>query len=288
MSSVITPLGLIEGGETVVREIPGVGTVRFENYGPGQWATKKGEPGKTSRRRYLLDDDELDSVSSIVGTLDKPALMYWIEDQATRGAVQAERLGELEDVPEEDWARRVKFLGLGASAKRDMGADRGTVIHAAMHGLTEGRVQNPADFPGTARPWLQGAQRAWLTLNPEKVIASEEIVCHPEHLYAGRPDLVAVVDGQVTLIDYKSSRSGTVYESAHFQTRLYSMALARCGLEIEHILLVGIGNDGNFELVECEVDEASAEALIAVYKARKRAIRGINDQRRRAKAVANG
>jgi hypothetical protein len=34
-------------------------------------------------------------VSSIVGTIDKSALMIWIEQQATLGAVQAERLGEL-------------------------------------------------------------------------------------------------------------------------------------------------------------------------------------------------
>lgn len=55
--------------------IDGIGELVYENYGPGEWMTKKGDPAKIARRRYLLNDSELDSVSSIVGTIDKPALL---------------------------------------------------------------------------------------------------------------------------------------------------------------------------------------------------------------------
>lgn len=284
MTTIIPP-GITPTGETIVREIDGVGVVRFENYAAGEWMTKKGEPAKTSRRRYLLNDEEVDGVSSFVGALDKPALMRWIEDQATRGAVQAERMGELEGVPEDDWCERVRFLNLGASAKRDEGADRGTVLHTAYHSLAvEGKVPNPSDFPGVARPWLRGAMGAWLAMDPEP-IASEEIVANPVHLYAGRPDLVAMVDGKVTLIDYKSGK-GRVFPEAHFQTRLYSMALSFCGVDVEQILIVGIDDDGGFQLVHCAASERAAEALIAVYRARKAINADMAAQRRIAKAAA--
>lgn len=283
--TIVSDPRLLPGGETIEREIEGVGTLRFENYGPGQWLTAQGDPAKNSRRRYLLDGDELDGVSSIVGALDKPALRFWIEDQATRGAVQAERLGELDDVPEEDWAKRVKSLGLGASAKRDEGADRGTAIHAAFHTLAcDGRAPDPASFSAITRPWVQGAMRAWLAMAPEPV-ASEEIVCNQVHLYAGRPDLLAKVDGALTLVDYKTGK-GRVFDSAHYQARLYAMALASMGVEIERIILLGIADDGGFQLVDCAASEADAEALIAVYRSRRRINADMAAQRRIAKAAA--
>lgn len=283
MTGVIVPPGVSPTGERVERQIDGVGVAVFENYGPGEWLTQKGTPAKKSRRRYLLDDQELDSVSQIVGTLDKPALQRWIEDEATRGAVQAERLGELAGVPEQDWAWRVKSLGLGASAKRDEGADRGLVIHSAFHKLgVDGTVPNPADFPAIARRWVQGAMRAWLSLNPE-VIAAEEIVCNPVLRYGGRPDMVAMVDGKVTLLDWKTGK-GRVFDSAHYQARLYAMALAHCGVDVERVVLVGIADDGEFEPMECQITEAEAEALVITYRARKRTNAAMADARKAARA----
>jgi PD-(D/E)XK nuclease superfamily protein len=286
MSAVLTPPDVTLGGETVVRDIPGIGVLKFEDYGPGEWMTKKGEPAKTSRRRYLLNDVELDAVSSITGTLDKPALLIWYEDQASRGAVAAERMGELIDVAEEDYVKRVRALGLGASAARDEGADRGKAIHTAMHALAvEGRPANPADHPAEWRPWFQGAVRAWLALDPEPT-ASEEIVCHPEHGYAGRPDLLAIVAGKLTMIDYKTGK-GRVYDSAHYQTRLYAMALQRSlDIAAEQIIIVGIDDDGGFQLITCEATEADALSLLHTYRSRRRINADMATQRQIAKAAA--
>lgn len=271
--------------EIVVRELPGLGTLRFENLAPGEWLTKKGEPAKTARRRYLFNGEEVDGVSSIVGALDKPALLRWIEDQATRGAVHAERMGELAGLPEWEWKDRVRFLNLGASAKRDEGADRGTAVHEAFHSLaTTGDAPNPADYPAIARPWLQGAIRAWMAMDPEP-ITSEEIVCHPEMLYAGRPDLIARVAGRRTLIDYKTGR-GRVFDQAHYQTRGYAEALPFCGDGVDRILIVGIADDGGFELVGCEATPEDWAALLRVYRSRKQINAGMAEQRKAARKLA--
>lgn len=285
--TIITPPGLEPGGETLEREIPGVGLLRFENYPAGTWLTQKGTPGKRPRRRYLLDGVELDSVSSIVDTLRKIGLEFWKEDMGARGAVKAERLGELVDVPEDEIIKRVRLLQLGADARAGEGADRGNAIHDAFHKLAvKKKIPNPADFPGFARPWVQGAMRAWMKLDPGKVIAAEEIVCHPELGYAGRPDLVAMCQGKPTVIDYKTSSKGEVYDSAHYQTRLYSMALRAMGVPIERVVIVGIGDDGKCELIECETSEIATEALILLFRDRKRVNSGMSSQRAIARAAA--
>lgn len=284
LPTTITPAGVSPTGERLVRQLD-CGTLVFENYEAGEWVTQKGTPAKVARRRYTLDDAELDSVSQITGTLDKPALQHWLKDQSARGAVQAERMGALAGVDEGDFLKLMRKLGLGADAARDEGSDRGKAVHAAMHTLaTEGRPPNPAHFPEAWRLWLQGSMRAWLALDPE-LIASEEIACHPELAYAGRPDLIAVVHGKVTLVDYKTGK-GKVYDQAHYQTRLYAMALLRClGLKVERILIVGIDDDGGYQLVQCEASPGDAISLIGTYRSRKRINAGMATQRQLAKAA---
>jgi hypothetical protein len=270
-------------GEVVERLVPGLGEIRFENFGPGEWLTQKGEPAKKARRRYLLNGEEVAPVSSITGTIDKPALVAWAEKQSAIGAVRAERMGELAGVPEEEFVDRLRLLKLGASAMRDEGADRGHAIHEVFHRLaTTGEPPNPADYPGAWLPWVQGAMRAWLELNPA-MIEAEQIVCNPERRYAGRFDLFAKVDGVPTLLDYKTGK-GKVYDQAHYQTRLYAECFPYCGLPYpERIVIIGISDDGTFEPVECEATAEDCWALLHLFESRKRVNAGMAVQRKAAR-----
>lgn len=277
------------GGEVVERMIPGLGELRFENFDKGQWRTKSGSLAKTARRRYLLNGDPLDAVSDFCRVLDKPALTKpggWIERNAAIGAVQAERMGELHGVPQDEWCWRARGLGLGPTAKKEEGADRGKILHSVFESLANGEpTPDPAEFPAIARPWLRGAINAWLALGVTEIVAAETMVCHPELGYGGRPDLVAIADGKVTLLDYKSGK-GFAYPEAHFQTRLYDMGLREsAGIEVERIVIVAIGNDGGFDLPECDVTEDEARALITVYRARHRVERGSQARWRATKAA---
>lgn len=278
------------GGEVVERMIPGLGELRFENFAPGQWRTQKGEPAKIARRRYLLNGDVLDAVSDFCRCLDKPAMTKpngWIERMAAIGAVQAERMGELAGVPEEDWSKRMRLLNLGPTAKKEEGADRGTIIHSVFEALAAGKpVPNPSEFPALARPWLRGAIAAWQALDVTEVVAAETMVCHPELGYGGRPDLVAVADGLLTLLDYKSGK-GYAYPEAHYQTRLYDMGLrASADIEVDRVVIVAVGDDGAFDLPKCDATELDARALIHVYRSRKRIESKSQARWRAAKALA--
>lgn len=273
-------------GEVIERDIPGLGLLRFENCDVGEWLTQKGEPAKKPRRRYLLNGDEMDSVSSVVDSLSKPALIRWAEDHGVRGGVRAERMGELVDVPEEEWVKRVDVLKLGATAIKDEGADRGHAIHAAFEMLARhGQVPKPSDYPEAWRPWVQGAVKAWMAMDPEPEVI-ETIVCNPEQGYAGRPDLIATVHGKRTLIDYKTGK-GRVYDQAHYQTRGYDLALPFSDIEpVDAIVIVGVSDDGGFELVECEASADDWLALLLTFRSRKRINAGMAAQRKVARKAA--
>lgn len=258
--------------EELVRHIEGVGDLVYESHEAGEWMTKANEPSKRSRRRYLLDGNELDSVSSIVSTLDKgDGLNYWHEDHGARGGVLAERMGELDGVPMEDIVKRVRLLKLGAEAARKESSARGTAIHEPFHHFAlTGEYPALADYPLEWRGWIKSVAKVLLKLEPQPVDA-EFMVCHPTLNYAGRPDLLCEVKGKRQLWDYKSSMAGVVYPQAHFQTRLYQMCFEACKIDpVDDILIIPIAEDGEYrEPVKCAARPTDAEALIEVFMARK-------------------
>jgi hypothetical protein len=274
-------------GEIVEREIPGLGLLRFEDLPAGAWLTQKGEPAKKPRRRYLLNGRELDSVSSIVGTLSKEALINWAEDHGARGAVLAERAGLLKDVPDDEIVAKVRDLDLGARAVAREAADRGKVIHTVLDRLaTTGETTNPADLPAQARPWARGAAAAWVALGMTDC-QTEVMVCSPGQGYAGRFDLYGRrKNGRTALVDWKTGR-GKVFDSAHYQTRGYVEALPSVHLDPpDEILIVGIDDKGNAELISCEIAAEDWAALVHTFRSRKRANAGMAKQRKAARRAA--
>jgi hypothetical protein len=271
------------GGEVVERTIDGLGVLRFENFGPGEWLTKAGEPAKIARRRYLLDGTELDSVSSIVGLFSKEALYYWHEDHGARGAVEAMEAGELEDVPLDEVVKRVRSLGLGAKAAKDEGAERGQAIHTAFETLAKtGEAPHFSDYPKAWWPWVKGCAKAWLKLDPEPIDV-EFMVCHPALGYAGRPDLLCRSKGERVLVDYKTGK-GRIYEQAHYQTRGYSEAFEPCEIEpVDGIVIVGIGDDSSVILEDCAATPEDWAALVHTFRSRKRVNAAIAAAKKAAK-----
>lgn len=278
---------LIVDGVVLEREIPGLGLVTFEELGPGEWLTKRGEPAKKARRRYQLNGDDLIAVSAITGTLEKPALYQWYERHGIEGTMAGISAGVIDPVWHDGPAavQIVRSQKLGAEAVRDEAAERGKAIHAVFETLaTTGETPSFGDFPFAWRGWLKGAARAWLLMDLEPREA-EQIVCNPQHGYAGRPDLIGVGSRKRTLVDYKTGK-GRVYEQAHYQTRGYAMALEPSLIEpVEDIIIVGVADDGAVELVRCEASEQDFLDLLNVHLSRKRILAGMAAARRAAKVA---
>jgi hypothetical protein len=277
---------LIIDGQILEREIPGVGLLRYEELGAGEWLTQRGEPARKDRRRYLLDGGELVPVSQITDTLGKQsALVPWAERVSIEGTVEAIQSGALDsEIDPEDAVAVIRGARLGAEGVRDEAAQRGKAIHAVFYTyVTTGRFPRREEFSQAAWPWAQATARVLLTLQPEPELA-ETPVCNPRYRYAGRPDLIARChyNGQRrrVLLDYKTGK-GRIYDSAHYQTRLYAQCLEPCQIEpVDDILLVGVDDSGGFELVRCEASEPDALNLLMVCLSRKRINAGMAAQRR--------
>lgn len=263
----------------VVRDLGDHGRVEFQD-------------GEGRRRAYHLVAPDgkrtrLPSVTTVLGVLEKRALYRWHEAKGCEGTIRAIRAGELDphecDIGEA--IEVVRLLDLGADAEKKKAADRGLDVHGALEQWCRtGELPAAGELRIDARPYLRGLARWLLSADPLPVQV-ERIVAHPTLLYAGRYDLLAVVDGRLTLLDLKTSKSGLPYPEAHTQLQAYWQAELAVGVEgIELAQAVGVSPDGQFTVEDCCAEPDGFEQVLAVYRQRLALDRAIRAARKAAAA----
>ncbi len=160
------------------------------------------------------DDLRLWSVTTIIGALDKPALLYWAAEQSSIAAVRDQKVWQamVDSCPDScDHSKAsdceaVKYLR-DARFRRPKGirtaAELGTDVHAACeeYALTGTRP----DVDDEVRPFLDQFDQ-WLQKFSPTFEATEVTVYNPTFGYAGTLDAIMVVDGVRFIVDYKTSR----------------------------------------------------------------------------------
>lgn len=180
---------------------------------------------RTPRHLYYFNGEgPWPGVTSIVRVLDAPALTNWKMGEVARTAVeQAERLIADREAGKTDAA--IKYLTTLSTAAMD----RGSRIHAAIEALLLRQGHNPNILDVSA---IEGA-RAWLNdqaINHGfRVIEVEAFLIHATHGYGGTLDLIAEIDGEVWLLDWKTGKSvaspsGEVYRDHRLQLAAYANA----------------------------------------------------------------
>lgn len=176
----------------------------LERIGPQPLDVKKPEP----------DDLRLWSVTTLLGVLDKPALLYWASEQTAKEAVRIAktlpaRLAEDGEEATVKWLRDARFR-----RPKDVlsDADFGTGIHALAeeYALTGIKPTPTADtFPGAdltlAQQCLDQFDR-WLHEFQPTYLATEVTVYNATYGYAGTCDGFLSIGGVPLIIDYKSSK----------------------------------------------------------------------------------
>jgi hypothetical protein len=160
------------------------------------------------------NDLQLWSVTTILGALDKPALLYWSAEQAALAAIHSEATwrGMLADDDPDcrhddasscaavKWLRDARMRRpKGIRSATQLGSD----VHAACEAytLTGSRPDVDAEvaaFLDRFDGWLQRFSPAYQ--------ATEVAVYHPELGYAGTADGFLTIDGTRFIFDIKSSR----------------------------------------------------------------------------------
>ena len=165
-------------------------------------ATKAEGAVRTARTSYYFNGaGPWPGVTSVTKVLDAPALTYWKMNQVAQAAIaSAEQLIRDREAGKTDAA--VKYL----TTLSTTAMDRGSRIHASIEQILR---REPVSIDPRDEAAVAGA-RAWLNaqvrehgLRPLEV---EAFLLHETLGYGGTCDLIAELDGEVWLLDWKTGR----------------------------------------------------------------------------------
>ena len=119
---------------------------------------------------------------------------------------------------------------------------RGTAIHNAIENYLQYGVEDiEPGYEGYFTSFIR-----WYEKKKPKVVATERKVYHKILRYAGTSDLLVIIDGRLTLVDYKSSAQ--VYTKlCSVQLEGYDRAYESHGVKIEDRLILHLGREGGYQ-----------------------------------------
>ena len=155
----------------------------------------------------------------------------------------------------------------------DNASDRGTKVHKAIENILR---FGDCEIEDGIAPYVQGFVK-WFRdsgLNKSDILDIEKAYGHSELKYAGTMDLVAMVKGKRTLIDFKTSCTAqkklwTITENGYRILRDFN-----CEDKIEQILILHLKKDGTCKEIELPIDDSGFMACITLHnilKTKKRA-----------------
>lgn len=170
--------------------------------------------------QYRLDGKWIPGVTTILRKLDKSdALLHW-----------AAKLAETTGNP---WAFK---------ERRQTAADVGTQAHALIEhecrirmGILDSDLG--MEITDEARFIFSGWQE-WADKVKFEPILLERAVCSRKHWFAGKLDVLAFVNGRLTLCDWKTGRQGRLYQEHKLQIHGYRACLREAGIDPEGLVVV--------------------------------------------------
>lgn len=153
----------------------------------------------------------------------------------------------------------------------DRAARRGTAVHSAIETYSNFGI---IDIDAENKPYFDGYMK-FVKEHSVKAHGSEIRLYHKELLYAGTADMIADVDGLITLIDFKTSHSVSDMLCG-VQLEAYSRAIKSHSLDfqIKQKAIVHLKNDGTYELRLFKVNDTKCwkvfTALVTVDNYKKK------------------
>lgn len=153
------------------------------------------------------DDERFWSVTTIIGCLDKPALVPWAAIKTAEAAVDSERAWKSR-LENEGRDSAIDFLK-GARFRKAKGQRSSTDLGSAVHALCEeyALTGSRPRADDETRPYLDRFDEFLQQFSPE-YIATEIVVYSPTYGYAGQTDGFLRIDGMDFIFDYKTSAEG--------------------------------------------------------------------------------
>jgi len=187
--------------------------------------TKDAPKKSRAHIRYELPDGtKIPGVTTVLGILNKPALVKW--------------------------ANNLGLQGIDSSKYRDEMADIGTLAHQMIVDYFNKKETDTTDYSesqiGLAENCLLSFWE-WEKGHKIEVIMAEAPLLSQEFGYGGTIDCFCNLDGQPTLLDFKTGKA--IYPEMFYQLAAYEQLLGEAGhlIEMTKILRIGRDADEGFE-----------------------------------------
>lgn len=191
-------------------------------------------------RFYFIDGDDRPyvSVTHALSCIAKPALINWAANQERTFVTDAAADLYLDLLKAQPMARATYVATLAGRLSKQKAHQRelakASEIGSQVHALIEwnlrrelGQVVGPEPRVVDKAQWAFMAYQDWAQSVGLKPLLIEQCVFSRSHLYAGTMDLLAEVNGVLTLVDFKTGKS--IYAEAYLQNAAYQVALAEMG-----------------------------------------------------------
>ena len=140
-------------------------------------------------------------------------------------------------------------------------AERGTILHNAIENWIKFGIEDvPQEYEGYFKCFLGFMKEK----NP-KILGSEVRMYHKLLKYSGTADLIADINGEITLIDYKST-SVISDMNCSVQLEAYAQALASHGIRIARKGILPLRKDGKSQIVEYPAKDARSWNVFGALK----------------------
>lgn len=195
--------------------------------------------------QYRVGNRRVPSVTTICALLDKPALKYW--------------------------ANKIGLQGYELDAFVDPLADVGTLAHRMIHDYLLGRATDSSEFPEPVIKSAEWSVLSFLAWEGEHLLEPFElelVLVSPTHMYGGTVDYYGRVDGQLTLIDFKSGSA--IYDDHAIQVAAYRELLRENGREVESVRVLNIPRAENERFDEWELSEDELAAAWEIFLSLRR------------------
>lgn len=174
---------------------------------------------------YKLDDGtKVPGVTTVIGILNKPALVIW--------------------------ANRLGLQGIDSSKYRDEMAGIGTLAHQMIVDYFNKVETDTGDYSSNQIKLAENCLLSfweWERGHKIEVIMAEKQLVSAEFGFGGTIDCFCKLDGQPTLLDFKTGKA--IYPEMMYQLAAYEQLLAEDGqlIEVSRILRIGRDEDEGFE-----------------------------------------
>tara|TARA_Y100000817_G_scaffold65790_1_gene49704 strand:+ start:67 stop:843 length:777 start_codon:yes stop_codon:yes gene_type:complete len=209
------------------------------------------------------------NVTSVTDKMDKSrALLIWQQRTVEQAIRETFPIGTNFRMDAAQMEKVTHAISHSSDVVKNSAAAIGTMVH--QYAESKLRGENPARPVDPQAKAAAHAFDVWLKINKVEVIEVERAVYSRKHGYAGTCDLLAKVNGRLTLIDLKTSKS--VYDSHFLQLEGYASALEEeLGIEIEDRAILRLDKetaDLEFHVLPDtrERDLETFLALLTVYR----------------------